>query len=369
MKRLDVLIVREMVAPWLFGVAIFTVLILAGTYLFKITDYIVKGVPPETIGEFSLLILPGIMAKTFPMAVLLAALLSFGRLSGDSEIVAMKAAGSSVLRIMTPVAGFGLVVAVLAFGFNEIIVPQAALRATNLQAEVAKRLTNTSARPTFYPVEENGRLVATVTAKDFNFGARTLRGAHVMAYDKSGKPSYLLLANELEYESDRKWRLRGGGQLMSMDGSTLVRLNGDAWPSQVPQPGMSPEDILTATLRDLDSFSMAQMHVQIERARQNPKFERKQIANLEYGYWNKIALPLAALVYALVGAPLGIRNHRAGVASGFWIAVVVIFGYMMVANLMAISAQGGAIPAWTASFTPLLVGLAAAAVSIVRKNA
>ncbi|MCH8980291.1 MAG: LptF/LptG family permease, partial [Armatimonadetes bacterium] len=84
--------------------------------------------------------------------------------------------------------------------------------------------------------------------------------------------------------------------------------------------------------------------------------------------WNKLALPLAALVFGLVGAPLGIRNHRAGTATGFALSVVIIFGYMMLANAMSIMAQGGRMPAFIASFTPIVIGLVVAMVLIQRRN-
>ncbi len=94
MKRIDRLILGEMLGPWIFGVAIFTVIILAGTSLFQLTNYIVNGIPPTMIFSLTALLLPGIMVKSFAMAVLLASLLSFGKLSGDSEIVALKAAAA-----------------------------------------------------------------------------------------------------------------------------------------------------------------------------------------------------------------------------------------------------------------------------------
>jgi lipopolysaccharide export system permease protein len=70
----------------------------------------------------------------------------------------------------------------------------------------------------------------------------------------------------------------------------------------------------------------------------------------------------------LVGAPLGIRNHRSGAASGFWLAVIIIFIYMLLSNVLAITAQGGAIPAWVASFTPIVLGVAAGAYLTYIKN-
>lgn len=373
MKRIDRLITQELLGPWGFGVAIFTVLILAGTYLLKITDFIVSGVSVGTVIQFSMLLLPGVLAKTFPMAILLATLLAFGRLSGDSEVVALRAAGASIGRMMAPVGVFAFFVAALAFGLNELVVPRAAVRKTELEGEIAKTLERIQGKPTFYPVYEAGQLMALVTAQQFNFAQGTLRGAVVTSYDKSEKPTYTLYAQELVFQPGNEggikdWRIRGGATLQSVDGRTHIALLGDAWPGIMNRLDATPLDILSQTQKDPDLQSMSQLEIQIDRARKNPKIEKAQIANLEYIYYNKIALPLAALVYALVGAPLGIRNHRTAAASGFWISVIIIFGYMMLANFMAVYAQGGVIPAWLASFTPIAIGLVVAAIAIHRKN-
>ncbi len=367
MKRLSVLILNEMLGPWLFGVAIFTVLIMAGSWLFKLTDFIVQGVGPGTIMELTFLLLPGVMAKTFPMAVLLSALLSFGRLSSDSEIVALKAAGTSLGRMVRPVALFGLGVSAIAFGFNELLVPAAALRATVITKELEKNLSGSTAQSIYRPIYDHGRLVATVQAQDFNFTARLLRGAQVTVFGKDLKPTFYLFAHELMFTDEKRWRMRGGGELTSRDGSSHVLIS-EAWPEAVPIISTAPEDLLAAQVRDLDSFSMSQIQTRIQHAREDKTFDPAQLANLQFGYWNKLAVPLAALVFALVGAPLGIRNHRTGAAAGFWLSVIIIFAYMMLANFMAIYAQGRVIPAYLASFTPLILGLVFAAVTIHRKN-
>lgn len=368
MRRLDRLVFQELFGPWAFGVAIFTVLIMAGTYLFRITDLLAKGVAFTDVAELSILLLPGVMAKTFAMAVLLATLLSFGRLSGDSEIVAIKACGVSLGRLMAPVALFGAMVAALAFAFNELLVPSASLRAETLQERITRDLTGREPVPTVPPIMEEGRVAALVSALGFDFADRTLTGATVTVFDKTGSPSFFIHAAKLRFQSQDDWRIEGGGAVLSADGSTWAKLEGDAWPGQAPKLSVTPRDILSAKLKDLDALSMRQMAEQIARAKANPRTDPKQLANFEYGYWNKVALPLAALIYALVGAPLGIRSHRAGAATGFWLAVVIIFAYMLLANFMAIWAQGGAIPSWMASFGPLVVGAAVAAFTIWKKN-
>jgi lipopolysaccharide export system permease protein len=113
---------------------------------------------------------------------------------------------------------------------------------------------------------------------------------------------------------------------------------------------------------------MAQMAEQVRRMKANPNADQDQVANLEFGYWNKIALPLAAVVFGLVGATLGIRNARSGASAGFWLSVIIIFGYLMLTNALSIFARGGAVPAWVASFAPVAIGLIVAVVLIGKRN-
>lgn len=373
MKRLDRLILGEVFGPWAFGVAMFTMLIMAGQFLFIFTDYAVKGISPATLMQLTLLVLPGVLAKTFPMAVLLAALLAFGRLSGESEITAMKAAGISLYRIMRPVALFGILVGIATFCFAEFVVPNAAGKAEQLQREIKNKLEGTSLNVVNYPIRNSeGKLDALIGARNLSFasGKPILEGVTVTAYGKDAKPSFIMLADTLEFRmegKEYKWELTGGAKVMSTDGISFFEIKDRAWPSEIPRLEATPDDITVITDKNQDRFSMARVSQVIAEARKAGRGP-DVIGNLEYGYWNHIAIPLAALVYALVGAPLGIRNHRTGVATGFWMAVLIIFGYMMLANVMSLQARGGLIPAWVASFTPTVVGLIVAAVTIKKKN-
>lgn len=368
MKRLDRLVLGELIGPWAFGVAIFTVLIMAGSFLFQLTKYLSLGVSPLQTFQLLALLMPGVMAKTFSMAMLLAALLAFGRLSGDSEVVAIKAGGISVGRVMAPVAVMGFLVFLLAFGFSNYLVPSASYKALVLRSQIDKTVKDRTEHSTYRPIYDGGYLQALLVARDFDLTNRTLKGAYIISFDKSGNPTFYLEAAELEFTDEKQWRISGGARLIPADGGPSIKILGDAFPDEVPNPDVTPEDLIAQSLNDLDVMSMARMKEQIARERANPQAKASQIANLEFGYWNKIALPLAALVFGLVGAPLGIRNHRTGTATGFWLSVIIIFGYMLLSNVMSILAQGGRLPAWLASFSPIAVGLVVAAILIHRRN-
>ena len=290
MKRIDRLIIGELLGPWIFGVGIFTTLIMAGQFLFKLTEYMVKGVGFGTIIELTLLLLPGIMVKTFPMAVLLATLLSFGRLSSDSEIVALRAAGASLGRIMWPVAIFGFMIAVLSFVVTEQMVPYAAYRGTALAEGIEKKIDG-GGEPIFRAVYDptDGKLIALIMARDFNLGNRSLKDAWMVGYDKKLNPALILNAKGLKNNGGDDWEIEGGGKFFSYNLEIVGELD-RIWPSKMPKPP-AIEDIAAGRLKDLDSFSISQMRERIKIARGNPTFPPEQIRNLEYGLHNKSPIP------------------------------------------------------------------------------
>jgi len=376
LRRLDRLIVKEIIGPWLFGVALFGALLFAATYLGKVTEYVSRGLSSNLIGQITFLILPGILVQTFAMSMLLAALLAFGRLSSDSEIVAIRAAGVSLFRIIAPVSVFALGVAALAFVTNETIVPVSAKQLVVLLAQADKTLDQTSEKSTSYPIMEKGILRGMVVAKSFSASEGVLRGATVISYDTNGKPSDYLYATKLKFDPNKfkdgsGWQIEDGATLTKADGSQFLEIKDNVWPDEIPQANFSLQDLITKNLKSFEVLSMGELKQIIDRERSSPvkTMTPKDLRNYEYGYWNKLALPLAAFIFGTLGAALGIRNHRTGTAAGFALAVAIIFGYFTVANFMNVWALNGSFPPFVASFTPIAIGLICSGIIIWRRNA
>jgi len=377
-RRIDRLIIKEIIGPWMFGVALFGALLFAATYLGRVAEYVSKGVPADLIGQVTILILPAILVQTFAMSILLAALLAFGRLSSDSEIVALRAAGVSLFRIIAPVSVFALCIASVAFLANETIVPAAAKKSLSLTDQIARNLDKTSEQSTSYPLSEKGVLKGMLVAKDFSPSQGVLRGATVISYGADGKPTAYLYATELkldpsQFKKDQSsgWRINGGAQLLKADGSQLLDIEEGAWPPDVPSVNVSIADLLSKGLKSFEAMSMRELKQLIdrERAATIKTMRAKELRNYEYGYWNKIALPLAAFIFGTLGAALGIRNHRTGTAAGFALAVAIIFAYFTIANFMNVWALNGSFPPFVASFTPIAIGLVCSVIIIWRRNA
>lgn len=364
---------KELTGPWLFGVGLFSALLMAATYLGRIAGFIVDQVPPSLIGQLVMLLMPAILVKTFTMAVLLAALLAFGRLSSDSEIVALRAGGASIYRIVAPVAAFSLLIALVTFWFDEQVVPSSARKSEEIQKSIARSKEIKVNQPIAKAVVIHQKLVAFVNAENVNPATQALQGVSATFYDENEKPKLILRAKELEVDlsgienGNYRWKINGGAVLTDADFQEVTRLKDGAWPKQLPAIPSFGE--LTAGRNDaFDLMSMNELKTAIVQHREKGDWKDADIHNAEYGYWNKISVPLAAFVFGTLGAVLGIRNHRTGTAAGFALAIGIIFGYVTLANFMNVWAMSGVLPAYVASFAPITLGLIASGIIMWRRN-
>ena len=132
-------VLKELIGPFLaalFGITFLFVV----DFLVKILDNVLsKGLPASTVLEIFVLNLAWMLSLSIPMAVLVACLMAFGRLSGDHEITAVKAAGVSPLSLMRPVMLVALLVSVLMILFNNWILPEANHRSVELMNAVSRK--------------------------------------------------------------------------------------------------------------------------------------------------------------------------------------------------------------------------------------
>ena len=138
LRILDRYIFQEVVFAFLFAICAFTAVFIGSGTLFRIARYITDyGASFSSVVKIFVYGLPSIIMWTFPMSMLLATLLTFGRLSSSSEITAMKSCGISFGRIAAPAVFLGVIVTICAILFNEHVVPWANTAYNNYRAEIA----------------------------------------------------------------------------------------------------------------------------------------------------------------------------------------------------------------------------------------
>lgn len=365
LKLTDVLMLRELAGPLLFGVALFTMLGMSITYLFAFTDYAVRGVDILVLIEMAILYLPGMLVKTLPASMLLAALLATGRMSGDSEATALFSVGTSLWRIIRAVAFVGLGISLVTIAMTEWVVPPASQKAYYLKFRIVEKMQQNPLHPAAFPIYDGKDLEWFVAARNGDFARRTFWGCVIIHYSKTGsrRPDAYVYSPEVHYQGGSEllvYRLLG--VRMKDEGAPEVYRGKDDY-VRIPLGGTGNQlealfrNFETQQNKDPDATNMAATLRKIEDLRKINIGNGDDIRNLQMGFYNKMAFPLATLIFALVGAPLGIRQSRTSNALGFALALVIIFAYWMLSSYMAVLGQGGAIPPFVASFAPNLVGL------------
>lgn len=127
---------RELLEPFGLGLGVFTFVFLVGQ-LYRILDLLMnQSVRPLVVIELILALLPGILSLTIPMALLVAVLLSVGRLAADREILAIRMSGVNLVHIFWPVLGVAATAAFLMILGNQKLVPFLNLKSTDLAIQI-----------------------------------------------------------------------------------------------------------------------------------------------------------------------------------------------------------------------------------------
>ncbi|MDP6852736.1 MAG: LptF/LptG family permease [Candidatus Marinimicrobia bacterium] len=139
MKLLNRYLIREHFSPFLMALLVLLFVLLANFLLRKMDRFLGKGLEFSLIIEFVFLNLAWILALAVPMAVLVATLMAFGRLSADNEIAAMRSVSVSYVKLMIPVLLFGSAIAGFMMYFNNQILPEMNHKARMLSSDISRK--------------------------------------------------------------------------------------------------------------------------------------------------------------------------------------------------------------------------------------
>jgi lipopolysaccharide export LptBFGC system permease protein LptF len=115
---------------------------------------------------------------------------------------------------------------------------------------------------------------------------------------------------------------------------------------------------MMAQQRSADEMNFAELRETI-RSLKEQGAAAKAVREMEVELHNKLAIPFASMVFALVGAPLGLRRLRGGASVGLGLSVLIIFGYYILWHGMRVLGEGGQVPPLLASWLTNTIGLVA----------
>ena len=343
-------IFREISVPFLLGMTAFTSVLLMGRLL-KLADMVVaKGVPLSEILWMVVYLLPYFCLVTIPMAVLLAVLLAFGRLSADSEITSMKACGISLYGLLPPV---------LAFAFCAYI-------ATTLVTLYGIPWGNTSFRRLVTSIVEEKSAKALkeqVFIDDFpgmmlylnRYSPQDQRITGILIHDdrNPAEPSTIFAATGVITSDSAKREIRlllNNGQIHRPVGKTGYRLvEFQEYDLKINIPQATRE-----VMKNEVDMSLSELYANIN----SPHLDRKLRTEMELEVQRRFSLPFACFVFALIAIPLGIQNQRSGKGAGFALSIGVLIVYYVILTAFKAMGERGMVTPSVAMWSPNLLFVA-----------
>ena len=327
-------ILREVIFASAVGTALFTFVL----YLQFVGPLMTLLVRPssslEDVGYLFLLVVPQTFRFTFPMGVLLGVLVGLGRLSTDSEITALRAAGVPSLRCAPPILLIALAGAV-GCAWSTLHLNPAAQRELERIRETLTISQATAEVPPRVFVESFPNFVLYVSdvAADATIRWKGVFLADMRSPQERGSfdgvdaavdGPRITLAEEaivVPLPDQNRLQLRlphAATYEQSFDPTQYHRFEYE----QLDQPLESPPSNLASRRRPFDQMSTADL---TREARQG---ENRLAAGIELH--QRFAFPIACLVLPMVGIPLAISSRRSGKSVGVVFSVILVFSYWMI---------------------------------------
>jgi lipopolysaccharide export system permease protein len=354
---LDRYMLTELSGPFIFGLSAFT-LIFAATQLLAIGRMVSsEHVPLWAAIEIFLWALPGYMGLVIPMALLLGTLLAIQRLSGESELTAMKAGGISFTRMTIPLLAAGLVMSLVTFVIQEYIAPFAADQVAQIEDQVLNKVSAFNRDLTVSaPLPGGGKQITVATSYEKH--TQALLHVTLIQYDRNDVPTQIIFADRADFSADQ-WQLENASLYRFNPDGTLISEPRVA--QQQVQLGEKPTDIVKRlSQNDPENLSRAEI-ADIVRSGQLTQNELRKYVTT---YQEKLAEPFACFVFVLIAIPFGMRAARSGggTSVGFGLAVAIVFVYYIVLTVFSFVSQAfltlAPLWAWVPNIIFTAIGLA-----------
>lgn len=360
---MDRWLLSELIGPLLFGVAAFTAVTLSVGVVFELVRKVAEsGLSIAVATQVLFLKLPGFLVLSFPMATLMATLLAYSRLSGGSELTALRSIGVSTMRFILPAIFLASVMSGLTFMFNDLIVPPANRSGyVTLQKALGRSIDSEKGENIIYPrygkvvgssmARDKERLVHLFYARDYFNGAMV----DVTLLDFSRPNSKQMLTAKLARYDQKSgnWEFINGNVInISENGGMNTTAEFDSYFYPL---GQGPID-LAELPRDANNMTVAQAREGLRILDQAG--DRKEARKLRVRIQEKFSFPAICLVFGLIGASLGSRpNGRTSRSQGFGISVLLIFLYYLLAFVFSSLGVKGTLTPLLSAWSPVLIGL------------
>ncbi|GAA6138597.1 LPS export ABC transporter permease LptG [Arenicella sp. 4NH20-0111] len=249
--------------------------------------------------QYVLLLIPKTLYEVFPMAALIGSILGLSTLARDSELIVMRAAGVSILRIVLSVVKVGIIMAFVAMILGEVVSPYTQTKAE--QVKLGAIQSNIRQKDDFGVWMRDENTYVNIGEVLPNL---TLLNIKIFEFDERNFLRFLSTAEEGEYQLDkRRWLLKGLSRTMIDDNSSAAdEVSAAYWTT-----GVDP-NILRVFQIDPEQLSLWQLDKYIDHLGSNKQDTR----SYELVFWSKVITPFATIVMLILAVPFVFKESRSG---------------------------------------------------------
>ena len=357
-RILDEYIVREFVTMFFLVLAGFLLLMIIFTFFDLIGDILRNHIRLSIVGDYLLNLSPSLLYQIAPLAVLIAALVVFGVLNRNSEIVAIKATGISLYRLVVPIVSIAVCLAIALFLFDQYYLPQANRRQEALRNVIKGRPPQTYLHPEqkwIFGQPRPGEPARIFYYEFFDADAKEFANLSVFEFEPStfALTRRIFAARAIWDADTASWRFENGW-VRDIQGATVTQYR--EFLKTTFSEIHEPPDYFQKEDLESQEMNFGQLDHYIRDLRQSG-FDTMR---LRVALWQKLAYPLIAVVMAVLAIPFALSMGRRSSLTGIAVAIGVAIAYRVLDNLFGAMGNVNYLPAamaaWSADVLFALVG-------------
>jgi len=373
---IDRWVLGQIIPPMIFAISAFTVISLSVGVMFDLIRKIVEfGLPLFLALKVLFFSLPSFLVLSFPMAVLLSTLLAYGKLSSNSELLALKSLGIKTSRIISPAIALSIFMTGLTFYFNDNLVPTSnKLAETTLRAGIGSSFSSETEKfnimfsrygsrinaSTKKPTKRNTYLTHIFYASKYE--NQIMNDVTVLDFSREDFQQILKAKNGKFYKKSSSW-IFSEGSIVSIDPSgqtSNIRFK------EYTYPFVEGPMELAKVPKDSTEMNLKQA-IQAEKIYEKTG-NLKEVRRIRVRIQEKFTLPFACLVFGLIGSSLGSKsNLRSSKSQGFGLSVILILIYYVMSFIFSSFGVKGILTPILAAWLPVLISLAGG-IYLLRKS-
>ncbi|HHY19575.1 MAG TPA: YjgP/YjgQ family permease [Firmicutes bacterium] len=347
---LDRYILSELILPFVFGVVAFAGIFVAADLVYLARVAVSVGASFFTAIDLALMKFPQMLVYALPMATLMGVLLALGKMSQNSEFIAIQACGQGFWRTIRPVIIFGFIITLLGIFVNDVLAPAAIVRYERLFYEmVNKKSMPRITRNVLLEDYEGGKIKSIIYAAEFNPDTNDFTNVSYFSF-ADGKPSSTTQAKQMIWSDEAWYLIEGRTTYYNELSTTEMTFQRSIQPVPIQY---KPKDV-SLQQKKPEQMGIRELKERIDLL----QGEGEKITKLLIEYYQKISVPFASLIFALLGAALAVSSPRSGSARGFGLSIAIVFLYYILLTLATVLGEGGHIPPFLAAwFQNIIVGI------------